>query len=227
LSVEVRHGGIGILVDPGTYCYHGEPEFRDYFRSTLAHNTLELASTNQSVSGGPFLWLRHARTTGAELDLDESGLIRSWSAEHDGYTSLDPPARHRRTVRLDTTARSIEIADLIETVGRHAIRSAMHLGPEVAYRIEDNTASLWWNAGTDELVWSATLELDPGLSWSVHRGETTPMLGWYSSSFGTVEPTSVLMGEGNCHPGSTALHTTITFSPRAGGPGEAQGSVVA
>ena len=26
LSVEVRYGGIDILADPGTYCYHGEPE---------------------------------------------------------------------------------------------------------------------------------------------------------------------------------------------------------
>ena len=25
LSVEVRYGGVDILADPGTYCYHGEP----------------------------------------------------------------------------------------------------------------------------------------------------------------------------------------------------------
>ena len=61
LSVEVRHGGTEILVDPGTYCYHGEPELRRYFRSTLAHNTVEVDGRDQSVSGGPFLWLRHAR----------------------------------------------------------------------------------------------------------------------------------------------------------------------
>ena len=42
LSVEVRHGGVDMLADPGTYCYHGEPEWRAYFRSTIAHNTLEL-----------------------------------------------------------------------------------------------------------------------------------------------------------------------------------------
>ena len=46
LSVEVRHGGVDVLVDPGTYCYHGEPEWRSYFRSTLAHNTIEVDGTH-------------------------------------------------------------------------------------------------------------------------------------------------------------------------------------
>ena len=77
LSVEVRCGGVDILADPGTYCYHGEPAWRSYFRSTLAHNTAELAGQNQSTEGGPFLWLRHAtaretdvRDTAARVELD-------------------------------------------------------------------------------------------------------------------------------------------------------------
>ncbi len=215
LSVEIRHGGIGILVDPGTYCYHGEPEFRNYFRSTLAHNTIELASRNQSDPGGPFLWLRHARTTGVEVALDESGDVSAWSAEHDGYTTLDPPALHRRSVCLDKGTGSIEIEDLIETSGRHAIRSALHLGPAVACRLQGSVALLSWHADASARGGSAKIELDDNLSWSVHRGETDPLLGWYSSSFGSVEPTSVLLGEGHCRPGGNSLHTTITFSPRA------------
>ncbi len=50
LSVEVRHDGVDILADPGTYCYHGEPAWRDYFRSTAAHNTLEVAGVSQAES---------------------------------------------------------------------------------------------------------------------------------------------------------------------------------
>ena len=60
LSVEVRHGGVDILADPGTYCYHGDPPWRAYFRSTIAHNTVELGGRSQSGVGGPFLWLQHA-----------------------------------------------------------------------------------------------------------------------------------------------------------------------
>jgi hypothetical protein len=28
LSLEVRCGGVDVLADPGTYCYHGEREWR-------------------------------------------------------------------------------------------------------------------------------------------------------------------------------------------------------
>ena len=63
LSVEVRHDGVDVLADPGTYCYHGEPSWRRYFRSTLAHNTIEVGGQDQSGSGGPFLWTRHAQST--------------------------------------------------------------------------------------------------------------------------------------------------------------------
>jgi hypothetical protein len=148
------------------------------------------------------------------VDLDEAGAVRRWSAEHDGYESLDPPARHRRSVSLDEGARRIEVQDLVETSGRHLLRSALHLGPDVTCRLDAGTALLSWNAESHGEKWSATVDLDPSLSWSLHRGETNPMLGWYSSSFGTVEPTSVLLGEGHCNPGSNLLLTTISFSPR-------------
>ena len=60
LSVEVRYGGVDVLADPGTYCYHGEPAWRSYFQSTIGHNTVEVGGRWQSVRGGAFLWLRHA-----------------------------------------------------------------------------------------------------------------------------------------------------------------------
>ena len=62
LSVEVRCDGVDILADPGTYCYHGEPEWRSYFRSTIGHNTVEIGGRDQSQQSGPFMWERQART---------------------------------------------------------------------------------------------------------------------------------------------------------------------
>jgi len=70
LSIEVRCGGIDVLADPGTYCYFGEPEWRRYFRSTVAHNTLELDGVDQSQSGGPFLWLGDASSKVLDVALE-------------------------------------------------------------------------------------------------------------------------------------------------------------
>ena len=123
LSVEVRYGGVDILADPGTYCYHGEPEWRSYFQSTVAHNTVEIGGRNQSTRSGPFMWSRHARST--EIETHVSPL--NWAAEHDGYEVLSPPASHRRSVGLDPGARELDITDVVDA-GQHGVRIAFHFG---------------------------------------------------------------------------------------------------
>jgi hypothetical protein len=206
LSVEVRYGGVDIFADPGTYCYHGEPAWRSYFRSTIAHNTAELDERNQSIEGGPFLWSRHARST--ETDVMDDGDVASWTAEHDGYLSLDPPALHRRSVLLDRASRIIDIVDQIEG-GSHDIRLAFHLGPEVQAELGGSGAILSWTAACTP--GSARLELPPGLRWSLHRGETEPILGWYAPGFGRRVPAWTLLGRGRCEPG-TPLTTRLEFA---------------
>jgi hypothetical protein len=205
LSVEVRYTGVDILADPGTYCYHGEPEWRSYFRSTIAHNTAELGGRSQSSEGGPFMWVRHARSR--EIEVIDDGDIARWTAEHDGYASLDPPALHRRSVLLDRASRSIDIIDEMEG-GSHDVRLAFHLGPEVQVELDGSCASLNWSAAA--APGTARLELPPGLRWSLHRGGSDPVLGWYSPSLGRRIPTFSLVGSGRWVPGAP-LATRLEF----------------
>jgi hypothetical protein len=187
LSVEVRHDGVDILADPGTFCYHGQPEWRSYFRSTVGHNTLQLDDRDQSTTGGPFMWTRHANsrvlTHGPE----------SWSAEHDGYE----PAVHRRWVQLADS--ELHISDEIVSTKRHRCRLAFHLGPEVSAELDGSTAKLNWTGGT------AVVELPPELTWTAHRGETDAPLGWYSPGFGRKVPATTLLGNGFASVLSTVL----------------------
>ena len=182
-----------ILADPATYCYHGEDRWRTYFRSTLAHNTIELAGRDQSASGGHFLWTRHARTQVIEDETALSGDILSWCAEHDGYTDLDPPARHRRTVRLLPATRRLEICDGIETT--HPYRMAFHFGPRVHAELRDGFVALSWTPEGGSRA-TARFELPEQPAWSLSRGRTDPVLGWYSAHFGEKEPSFTLLGEG-------------------------------
>jgi hypothetical protein len=205
LSVEVRYGGVDVLADPGTYCYHGEPAWRSYFRSTIAHNTVELDGRSQSSEGGPFLWLRHAKAW--ELGVQDIGDAAEWTAEHDGYSALHPSARHRRTVWLDRVSRSADIVDEIRGGGRHAVRLAFHLGPEVEVELEEACAILRWPGASTP--GAARLELPP-LRWSMHRGETDPILGWYSPGLGRRVPAVTLLGRGRPEP-DEPLITRLTF----------------
>lgn len=182
LSVEIRHDGVDILADPGTYCYHGQPAWRDYFRSTVGHNTLELDGRNQSQSGGPFMWTRHARTN----VLVANGA--KWAAEHDGYSRGRETARHRRTVHLENG--EVQLHDEVRESGTRNCRLAFHLGPEVTARLDGHTAELSWGDHTASLV------LPAELTWTAHRGEENPPMGWYSTEFGRREPATTLIGTG-------------------------------
>jgi len=206
LSVEVRYGGVDILADPGTYCYHGEPKWRSYFRSTIAHNTVELNGQNSSAEGGPFLWLRHANAS--ELEVQDIGDAAEWTAEHDGYLPLEPRARHRRCVRLDRASRTIDIVDEIDG-GTHDLRLAMHFGPEVHAELDGAARAIlrWPAAATPGF---ACLDLPEPLQWSLHRGETDPILGWYSSGFGRRTAAFTLIGCGRSAP-ETPLTTRLEF----------------
>ncbi len=192
LSVEVRYGGVDVLADPGTYCYNGEPEWRSYFRSTIAHNTVELEGQNQSSDGGPFLWLRHANAR--EIDVQDIGDAVEWTAEHDGYLSLKPSAWHRRRVLLDRASRAVDVVD--EIGGSHELRLAFHLGPDVHAELDGACAMLSWPGAS--APGAARLELPQPLRWSLHRGETDPILGWYSSGLGRRTPAFTLIGRGRC-----------------------------
>ena len=205
LSVEVRHAGVDILADPGTYCYHGEPVWRSYFRSTIAHNTAELGGRSQSDEGGPFMWVRHAHAR--EVEVIDDGDIAAWTAEHDGYSSLDPPASHRRSVLLDRASRSIDIVDQIDG-GSHDLRLAFHLGPDVRVELNGSCATLRWPAAS--APGAARLELPISLEWTLHRGETDPILGWYSGGLGQRMPVFTLIGCGRSAPG-VPLITRLEF----------------
>ncbi|MFD9430829.1 alginate lyase family protein [Streptomyces sp. NPDC060002] len=205
LSVEVRHDGVDVLADPGTFCYHGQPEWRQYFRSTLGHNTLQLDGDDQSVSGGPFLWTRHARSrvlVADTCDASDGGTAR-WCAEHDGYQR----SVHRRRVELTAANQELKVVDEVRGP-RRAVRLAFHLGPTIAADLVGNRAVLTWTRDGEDR--SATLGLPGELSWRAHRGESSPPLGWYSPGFGRKEPTTTLVGTGFAD-GTEGFTTVLRF----------------
>jgi hypothetical protein len=135
------------------------------------------------------MWTRHARSTVLRADTAALGAAR-WTAEHDGYSRAREALRHRRTVHLDRERREVRVEDEVRGQVVRDCRLAFHLGPEVTARLDGHTAELSWRDHT------AVLELSAELSWTAHRGEENPPLGWYSTEFGHREPTTTLVGAG-------------------------------
>ena len=156
--------------------------------------------------GEPARLPRHAQFR--EIEVIDDGDIASWTAEHDGCGSLEPSALYRRSVLLDRASRSIDIIDVIYGGGGHDIRLAFHLGPDVDTELAESCAALNWP--TAPAPGAARLELPAGLRWSLHRGETDPILGWYAPGLGRRVPAFTLLGRGRCLPG-IPLITRLEF----------------
>ncbi len=95
LHITLRVAGVPILVDPGTYIYHGELKWRDYFRKTINHNTITIDGLDQSQMQGAFLWGKRANTSLGDYSLTPSKDMVS--ASHDGYGAII----HERQVIYD------------------------------------------------------------------------------------------------------------------------------
>ena len=195
LSVEVRHDGVELLVDPGTYCYHGEPEWRSYFRSTRAHNTVEVDGLDQATEAGPFMWTDHAD---AVVDATEAGPdgVQAWAGHHTAYARVDAALCHDRRVVLDGPNGRLAVTDTVTGSHEHRLRLFWHVGPEVTVELRDGVADLGWR-GRDGAPRRGHLLLPAALEWSAHRGETDPPLGWFSPRFGSKVPCTTLVGEGS------------------------------
>lgn len=72
-----------VFIDPGTYIYNVQAEWRNYFRKTSSHNTLSINDIDQSEIKGPFLWGRKANTKILEYGENKDYIFVK--ASNDGY----------------------------------------------------------------------------------------------------------------------------------------------
>ena len=75
LQITLSEGEDDLVVDPGVGSYFALPAVRSALRGTAAHSTLTVDRTDQSESGGAFLWTRHASTRLLSLDLDAGVVV--------------------------------------------------------------------------------------------------------------------------------------------------------
>lgn len=176
LSVTLRIGGRDILVDPGTYDYFSHGDWRDYFRSTAAHNTLELDGLDQSEPLGRFLWGRRAEAKCVEwTDKPDETIV---AGEHDGYQRLSSPAVHKRRVRLDKKDRVVEIRDEVVGDGEHEVKISLHFGEECEVGpAKEGRFRVCYGRSFLEV------EIDPRMAVTCFRGSLEPKMGWMSRGY--------------------------------------------
>lgn len=114
---------------------------------------------------------------------------------------------------LDRASRTVDVVDEIDG-GSHDLRLAFHLGPDVQTELTGSDALLCWPGASTP--GTARLELPRRLQWSLRRGETDPILGWYSCGLGRFTPACTLIGRGRSAP-HAAFATHLHFPDRRPG----------
>jgi len=162
LSFELAFNGSTVLVDPGTYTYTGSKKMRDWFRSTLAHNTVTLDKESSSVADGPFSWksIAHAECLAWITDERFDYVV----AAHDGFKRLSEPATHTRSVLFIKQDYWV-LRDQMESAGAHHLQAWFHVNPNVeTLDIQEN------NVQVNELLqiagFATNLELKEERAWT-------------------------------------------------------------
>jgi hypothetical protein len=187
LSFTLSAGGLEFLVDPGTYAYHTQAAWREYFRGTSAHNTVRIDHCDQSVSGGNFMWVRKAKA-GCSLWLS-SATKDSFEGWHDGYLRLPDPVRHRRLIELDKPARRVLVEDTLEMAQAHEVELFFHCHEDA--RVIDQ-ADGGFLVSRGERTIRLVLPQHEGARVEVYRGSLAPLLGWVSRAFDSRTPSSTI-----------------------------------
>ena len=200
LSFTLSVHGREFLVDPGTYAYHTQPAWREYFRGTSAHNTLRVDRLDQSEQGGNFLWLRKARA-GCSLWLStaEADRFEGWQ---DGYTRLADPVKHRRALSFDKRLRRLVVEDHVEMQGTHDVELFFHCAEGCSVDAAPGGFVLS-REGT-----AVKIALPPCGDSSLHRGELSPILGWVSRAFDRRAPAPTIAWRARLS-GTALLRTEI------------------
>lgn len=184
-TFELSVDGTRLVVDSGVDEYAPGP-WRAYYRSTRAHNTVEVDGEDSSECWGSFRAARRARVSEASLHV-----IGAWQVlvgQHDGYTRLPQPVTHRRTFALASSSLLV-VHDRVAGAGRHVVKRHLHLHPDTEIRSGMGPRDLVLRRGKAALR----------LAWSdsdaptVLTGASDPPQGWYGERFGGRRAAPVLV----------------------------------
>ena len=174
LSFELCLGDQPLLVDPGAYVYTPDPVARNAFRATAAHATLQVDGREQNPLRSDYLFSLEDRAGARSLAWEADGAQATFLGEHRGFA----PVVHRRRVRFDGAAGTVEVDDEV-IGGGESLQWSFPLAAGAQVEVVGAAATALWPGATLQL------QAPDGVTWSVEQG-------WTSPRYGVREPAPVL-----------------------------------
>ncbi len=163
LHIDFWWKGQNVLRDAGSYCYADE-KAHEWFRSTSAHNTVEVAEQSQMRPHRQFLFLDWPQVQALPLPPKPQGVLVWMAMVHDGYKRLPQNILHARLFAKLQNGIFLVADRLLSRKPDHAVNAVLswHLGE--GRTVGDGN---WLALGDFGLCWWAppgtTLEIEK--SW--------------------------------------------------------------
>jgi hypothetical protein len=165
LSFELCLGGQPLIIDSGAYVYTPDPAARNAFRSTAAHATLRVDGREQNPLPADYLFRVDDHAHAHALDWRADGPRAEFAGEHHGFD----PVVHRRQLRFDGEARTLEIEDGV--TGGEELLWSFPLAPGAEVVVDGARAIARWPQA------ALTVEAEDGVDFAVDEARVSPGYG--------------------------------------------------
>jgi hypothetical protein len=197
--------GREVLVDPGFFCYNGDPAWEVHFRRTLAHNTVQVDGRDQAHHVSKMVW---THTYAACLEASSHQEPFGWArGSHDGYARQPLGVTHRRTVWLRPEGYVVICDELSGAPGHTATAVFQFAGGSLAV---DRARSIFEDRF--ELAWACSAPV----AVRAATGGPDPADGWIAESLGVRRPAPRLTLDVQLRESRTVLLTVLADRHRGG-----------
>jgi hypothetical protein len=182
LSFELFLNGVNVVTDCGAYLYTASRDWRNRFRSTAFHNTVQVDGEELNRFVAPeALWQLRYDAHPVSPAIGSGDRTDCFRGGHRGYERLSPPVSHTRLIVADRNQPCVLVQDWISGEGRHDLVWRFHIDPSVRADIDGDDVRL---ANGNRIVW--LMPVASGTELSLSLGE-----GWVSPSYGVKVPAKV------------------------------------
>jgi hypothetical protein len=161
-----------------------------------------MGKTDQSLIGGPFLWLNRSNVTLGEVLCNDN--IR-FGGEVEGYAKNRP--NHKRLVEYSPSKKELNIEDSMRCEDDCEFEVRFHFHPDVSL---ERRGAFDYIAKHESSKLCVNIYTDNHADWNIFKGELEPIIGWYSETLGAKVPCNVLIGSTKSKLGIT-IRTKFTW----------------